>query len=524
MGAFGGLPSAVAGPVERETLSGQLRWAGTNGPGIEHEDAAQPVVGAQVRVAGTNLRTETDLRGHWSFELPHGDYTVHFSVRNGEAHRRARLVRQTVPQYKPAIAYLVPSDLRDAHPPQLMETRESDARRSTPSTASSTAPLHVVLPSDLEAWPDRIRVGRRADPGQGCRDNPVVAIEEMPLSTYVRGVLPPEIGVFRDLPRASEIFKAFAVAAASYGMWFRLHYAGADRRTVPAPLPPDGLTWFHIDDTACNQRYSDTRIGIADRAVDAVEGELLTHASNARRLDKYEYAASCGGFGTRPEYQTDIIADHHFDDVCVGGWCGHTECAGHEDHPGQPGPDRCLVRGICQWGAAGMAAQGHDYRDILGHYQPNLMLQRREPVPERTVELTGFVYTDPADIPGTAVADVQVRLGDLRSARTGTDGRFRFREIPWKGRPTELSAEHPNYTRSTMHVQWSDTPVTWVSLQMDRRRPEPLPDASLQDVGQTPEVRVHEPACSSIGPGVGAMMFVGLAGFLGCRRRIQRSA
>jgi hypothetical protein len=365
-------------------------------------------------------------------------------------------------------------------------------------------------------------VGRRADPNGGCRDNPVVAIEDMSFSTYVRGVLPPEIGVFRDLPRATEIFKAFAVAAASYGMWFRLGYAGENRRTVAAPLPPDGLTWFHIDDTACNQRYSDTRLGIADRAVDAVEGELLTHASNTRRLDKYEYAASCGGFGTRPEHQTDIIADRHFDDVCVGGWCGHTDCAGHEDHPQQPGPDRCLVRGICQWGAAGMAAEGYSYRDILGHYQPNLTLQQTTPAPERTVELMGFIYTDPADIPGTGIGGVDVRLGNLRSARTGADGRFRFREIPWTRRPTELSAQHPEYRPSTVEVHWNDTPVTWVSLEMDRRRRHLMGDASQHDAGTQASVHMHAPACR-MGPGAGTMMVVGVAGIFGRWRRRRPS-
>lgn len=515
------LGSPAASEVGHQRLQGRLVWAGSG----------RPIPRAQVRVAGTNLAETTDSRGRWDFEVPEGEYELHFRFTDQDRHHRVRLVHQAVPQYKPAVAYAIPAPPTRIRPSEntpgwglpragriLPRDDGSDKPNLTISgDSASRGPFSLNIPADR--WPETIRVARRSDPDAGCWNNPIVAIEELPFPTYVRGVLPPEIGVFRDLPNASQIFKAFAVAAASYGLWFRLRYSGDSRRRVAAPLPPDGLTWFHIDDTACNQRYSDTRLAIADRAVRDVVDQILTDASDPERIDKYEYAASCGRLGSRPEHQIDIVPDSHFSSVCVGGWCGHTDCAGHEDHPERAGPDTCLVRGICQWGAAAMAADGHDYRRILAHYQPNLELRGAPSSVPRHVELTGFVYTDPDDIPGSGVDGAEVRLGETRETRTGTDGRFRIPKIPWPDRPREISVTHPDFERTFAEILWADGPVTWTSLHLDTPTVEKGADVSLADTDPSPPMETAETACR-IGPGPAALF--GVFAVFGRRRRSRR--
>jgi len=515
------LGSPAASGVGHHRLQGRLLWAGSS----------RPIPGAQVRVAGTNLAETTDARGRWHFEVPEGAYELHFNFTARDRHHRVRLVHQKVPQYKPAVAYAIPAPPTRIRPPEntlrwgfpragrILPRGDGSDHTNLAISGDSAARSPSSLNIPAERWPETIRVARRSDPDAGCRNNPIVAIEELPFPTYVRGVLPPEIGVFRDLPNASQIFKAFAVTAASYGLWFRLRYSGDSRRRVAAPLPPDGLTWFHIDDTACNQRYSDTRLAIADRAVRDVVDQILTDASDPERIDKYEYAASCGRLGSRPEHQIDIVPDAHFGSVCVGGWCGHTDCAGHEDHPERAGPDTCLVRGICQWGAAAMASDGHDYRRILAHYQPNLRLRGASPAVPRHVELTGFVYTDPDDIPGSGVDGAVVRLGETRETHTDTDGRFKIPRIPWPDRPGEISVTHPDFERTFAEILWADGPVTWTSLHLDTPTVETGGDVSLTDTDSSPSMETVETACR-IGPGPTALF--GVFGVFVRRRRSRR--
>jgi hypothetical protein len=340
-----------------------------------------------------------------------------------------------------------------------------------------------------------IRVARRQSPDEGCSNNPIVAIEKMQLDTYVRGVLPPEIGVFRNIDGVEEVYRAFALAAKSYGLWFTLYYDADNRRRVSEPMPPDGLTWFHIDDTACNQRYSDNRLAITNRAASDTTGQILVRRSEPNRIDKYEYAASCGGHGTRPAYQQSLVDDATPTTACVGDWCGHTDCAGHEDNPNLSGADRCLVRGMCQWGAAEWAKSGKDYRWILDHYQPNLMI--RPIADEPTVEVTGFVYTDPENIERSGVSNARVDLSTGSSTRTNSAGRYTFRDVPLSAETVTITASKAGYRDNTRTKMLTSGERNWASIRL---RPEDTRDAGSGDVnGATADVGVGTTTRPSFG-------------------------
>ena len=483
--------------VAAEPLKGSLTDAVT-GVGI---------AGATVRVLGTHHEVKTDALGRWAFELPRGVYEVELSaVVDGEV-QVSRLVRQYVPQIKGAEAYVFTTRFYEQGVPARAEpvglpAGSGHAPVGSPDSLPIVAPeaassvLDLTIPGSI---PRRIRVGRRERPTEGCSNNPVIAIEEMDLDEYVRGVLPPEIGVFRNIPGASEVYKTFALAAKSYGLWFMLYYSG-DRQRTTAPLPPNNYDWFHIDDTACNQRYSDQRLTITTQAADAVLNKLLTKRGNTSSLDKYEYAASCGKHGTQPEHQSALVPDQPSVSSCVGSWCGHNSCAGHADNPDVPGSDRCLVRGICQWGAASWGEAGKDYLWMVQHYQPNLQITDLTATPlPRAVTLTGYVYTDPSDITGTGVGGVSVQLSDGQSAVTSAAGVFQFEAVALDQGTVTLTASKPGYLDASRDKELVEGTTNWASFQLsvdedympdmgappaDMGQPEDM--ASAQDMGAAP--------------------------------------
>ncbi len=459
---------SYAAPGEAAKLTGTV----TDGP------TDTPIPEATVRVVGGSAETTTDEKGRWSLDLPPGRYDLSISAEiDGQTHR-VQLVRQRVPQYKPARAHLyVDAFLSSASspgpsPPGLPADRPSAA--GTPANPTeSGAERWTDTPGEtrrlrLPDMPETtIRVARRQQPEEGCADNPIVAIESMDLDTYVRGVLPPEIGVFRNIDNVDEVYRAFALAAKSYGLWFMLYYDAANRRTVDEPMPPNDFTWFHIDDTACNQRYSDNRLTITNEAAADVTDQLLARESRPDTLDKYEYAASCGGHSTRPAYQQSFVGDDPLTTACVGDWCGHQNCAGHEDHPDVAGENRCLVRGICQWGAAEWAKAGRDYRWILDHYQPNLTIR---PIDEEaSVSVAGYIHTDPENIETSGIEDARVTLNSARSTRTDADGRYTFTDVPLSLDSIEVSATKSGYTDESRTKTLVAGERNWVSIHLRKK-------------------------------------------------------
>lgn len=328
-------------------------------------------------------------------------------------------------------------------------------------------PLRYTVGTSL---PTHIRVGRRF--ASTCSGNPVQRIDTVPLEEYVEGVLVPEIGVFRSIaggPESSRaVFEAFAVAARSYAVWFYLRDPDAE---------------YHIDDTACNQRYEEVRNDFVRTTVEATAGQILVARSDATLLDKLEYAASCGRHGTRPEYQESLVPDVTGTVACVGSWCGHNNCAGHEVNPALPDSGRCLVRGICQWGSAERSMRGDSYRDIIAHYQPNLQLLTVGEVPA-TASLVGFVRADDV-FAGPGVPNVTVRLDTGATALTGDNGYFALGDVT----PGERTVEYSGPSILTVSrvklvepgiTNWASQAVQLVSSVAD---PDPDADAGTTDAG-----------------------------------------
>ncbi len=517
--------------------------AGTLEGRVTDSMTGTPIADATVRVLGTDRESVTDADGQWSFELPEGEYQLRVEVTLGETSHTFRVVNQHVPQYKPPDTHL-PTDHflergvpRTAHPlgapvpriPHPSSTGGPVDLDDLPGDDSD--PTHYTLP---DSPPVALRVARREDEST-CRDSPIVAIEEIPLESYVPGVLAPEIGVFRNQPGGEEVFEAFAPAATSYGVWFFLRHRADQPRRVDEPKPPHGYESFHLDDTPCNQRYSDMRFEKTDAAAERMAGKLLVKEGAPDTVDKFEYAASCGGHGTRPEYQSSIVADDPQTTSCVGDWCGHETCAGHADHPDVAGEDRCLVRGICQWGALEWAESGRAPEWLLEHYQPNLAVRDLGAERPETTTLSGFVYTDPADIPGSAIAGARVDLEDGPRTTSNQAGRYTFRDVELSRGSISLTASRPGYTPSSRTTTLTAGETNWVSLRLveEQSRPvdsaEPRPDASSpNDAGARADRRAggDAPTRGSSSPGgpygrLGPMIAPSSGSRTGCHTPLQ---
>ncbi|QDG52921.1 hypothetical protein FIV42_19895 [Persicimonas caeni] len=453
--------------AQADELSGQLTDAAT---GV-------PVAGATVKVLGTNEVVQTDAQGRYAFDVAPGKYELSIEATLGDERFESRYVNQRVPQRRQGTPRVYTTHFLDeGHErlehavglPSFSGSFPEEGGGSIPITdvlGAEANPLGLTIPSDTNPT---IRVGRRQDHTgqQGCTDssNPIVGIDEMTLDEYVKGVLPPEIGVFRNLPGASEVYKAFAIAAKSYALYFVVHYGPNNRRTLNRTV--DGMTWFHIDDTACNQRYSDDRMTITTNAAQAVASKILVDKSNPNNIEKYEYAASCGKNGTRPEHQNAIVPDNPSVSSCVGSWCGHNSCAGHADHPNVSGSDRCLVRGICQWGAASWGEVGKTYTWMLAHYQPNLEIKELGPTGPESVVLTGYAYTDADDISGSGVADVSIALSDGQSTATNASGQYRFDAVRVDLGSVDITATKSGYETATRSKDLVSGATNWGSIQL----------------------------------------------------------
>lgn len=458
-----------------------------------------PIPGANVRVLGTHRETETDESGSWKFELPEGEYEIAFDKTLGGESHQFRLIRQRVPQDKPADSTLSTTYYLERGAERLNRPRGTPVERIDHPSNRDRGPIDLddalgdrearpgalTLPDQL---PRTIRVARYENP-ENC-SNSIVAIEEVRLDEYVRGVLPPEIGVFQNLNNIEETYKAFGLAAKSYGLYFMLVYGPNNRRTTSTPKPPNDYTWYHIDDTPCNQRYSDKRLTITTQAIDTQAGRILVKEGAPDTLDQYEYAASCGEHGTRPEYQDTIIDDTTPTQSCVGDWCGHDTCAGHEDHPEVSGSDSCLVRGICQWGAAEWAEAGKNYEWMLDHYQPNLQIRRAwDGDGEETVELKGYVHTDPDDVMGTGLAGSTVELSGGGRTTTNSDGKYAFSDVELSRGTVTVTASKEGYESHQTSKTLMAGQTNWASIRLVPTDGAGEPDED-NDSGPRPDTNV----------------------------------
>lgn len=506
------------------TLLPATALAGTLEGRLTDSMTGTPIPEAEVHVLGTNRTATTDAEGRWAFHLPEGEYALEIEATLGSESANFRVVDQHVPQYKEADTHLPTDHFLDRGVPRRSRPLGAPVPRlddpstrggsydldDLPETLPDTAPDRYTLP---ESPPVTIRVARRENEAT-CRSR-IVAIEEVPLESYVRGVLAPEIGVFRNQPGASEVFEAFAPAAKSYALWFVLRHRAGQRRTVDEPKPPHGHEWFHLDDTPCNQRYSDMRFDRTDRAAEARSGEILVKEGAPDTIDKFEYAASCGGHGTRPEYQTEIVPDDSPSRACVGDWCGHDDCAGHADHPDVPGADSCLVRGICQWGALEWADAGRAADWLIEHYQPNLTLRDIGDDRPESVTLTGFVHTDPEKVADSGVPGATVRLADGPETTTDETGRYTFRQIPLSRGTVTATASKSGYTANTRSRPLEGGRTNWLSIPLTRTVDPPGDADTGPGTGPSGDSGLADDTDNPPGPDAGPKPTAGPYGGLG---------
>jgi hypothetical protein len=409
---------------------------------------------SQVRVLETGQSTWVDEDGRYRIEVPRGSYTLLIDAEDMATGATARsiLARQQAEPGRswPATAWVFDLPLSDRLPlldlpvgypsshPRVAGDGTAYVRDWLRARNVDPDAIELTMPSQL---PSVIRVGRRF--AGTCRNNPIQRIDEVPIEEYVQGVLYGEIRVFKSAETgqdsAREVFKAFAVAARTYALWFVVR---ADN---------DG---YDLDDTACNQRYVDDRDPYIEELVAATAGEVLIRKGTDDEFDKFEYAASCGRHSTWPEYQDGYISDAGLEQVCVGNWCGHNDCAAHQDNPNVPGDDRCLVRGICQWGGLERAAAGQDYRSILAHYQPNLDVRNFGPDAPTGGTVRGYVRTGADLETGTPVVGAFVTIDGQQRLAVSDLGYFEYRGVDAGERTVAATAPgfDPASTSSTVVV------------------------------------------------------------------------
>lgn len=454
----------------------QTRLVGT----VQDAPTGTALPGSLVTVLESGDRAWTDEAGRYEIEVPAGEYTLLVDAQDELSGARARAIiaRQlaepdrvwpaVVSVYDLPLAQRLPTlpnavGFPSAHPRQAGDgqahVRDWLVRRGVDPDA-----IELTMPSQLPAV---IKVGRRF--AGTCRDNPVQRIDEVPIEEYVEGVLYGEIRVFKSAQTgaesAREVFKAFAIAARTYALWFVVRGQN------------DG---FDLDDTACNQRYVDDRDPYIEALVAETAGEVLIRKGTEDEFDKFEYAASCGRHSTWPEYQDGYVSDAGLTQVCVGQWCGHNDCAAHQDNPDLPGDDRCLVRGICQWGGLERAVAGQGYLEILDHYQPNLVVRNFGPDAPDGGTIRGYVRTGDDLESGAPVPGATVTVDGQNPTAASDLGYFEFRGTPPGEHRVEAIADGYVTAQRTVSVVVGEE--VWASMLLEPTG-TPQEDVGGPDVG-----------------------------------------
>ncbi|MBN2360887.1 MAG: carboxypeptidase regulatory-like domain-containing protein, partial [Deltaproteobacteria bacterium] len=165
--------------------------------------------------------------------------------------------------------------------------------------------------------------------------------------------------------------------------------------------------------------------------------------------------------------------------ACVGTWCGHdTDGMGHQDNPCTTECSRCLVRGICQWGAAERSFGGDGYASILAHYQPQLTLVSLQPVGPGSGRLEGFVRADDAENPNAGIAGALVELSLGWQTSSAEDGYYLFTDLI-ADQTVTVSASAPGFEPATADVYLDPGTGTWQhSIALISIRPDGGIDAA----------------------------------------------
>ena len=236
-------------------------------------------------------------------------------------------------------------------------------------------------------------------------------IEEMSLDQYLKGVVPTEMGLKKPI----EALKAQAIASRSYAVATRRHARDGF----------DMCSTTHCQVYKVKNRYEDS-----DRAVDETSGLILTYNG---RLVGAPFFGHCDGHTRNSEEVWPNRVEYLRSVSCI---CGHTELYGHGV-------------GMCQRGAAAMAAQGASAAEILQHYYSGVEIAQATPIP-RTAFRRSMILGRVVDAQGKPRGDLRLVLdGPEGPTKKGTtsDGRFYFIGLPagqWElrvqGKPIRYSS------------------------------------------------------------------------------------
>lgn len=231
-------------------------------------------------------------------------------------------------------------------------------------------------------------------------------IKEMVLDEYLKGVVPPEMGLQKPI----EALKAQAIASRSYAITTRRHAIDGF----------DMCTTTHCQAWKPEKRYAD-----ADRAVEETAGLVVTHEG---KIVATPYFGHCDGRTRNSEEVWSGKVPYCRSVSCI---CGYAKLYGHGI-------------GMCQRGAAAMAEQGATAEEILKHYYTGAEIAQAEPIP-RTGFRRSVVLGQVVDVDGQPRGGLRLILngpeGPINKGTT-SDGRFWFSKLPagqWelkvKGKP-----------------------------------------------------------------------------------------
>jgi len=417
----------------------------------------------------------SDAEGRFTGLIPAGMPRLHI-VPSATTHRTIslHLPRDAEGQLLPAPLRVELLPLRPTGPPATGAVGLPQPREQSPPAElddqgfSLRSPAWIAVPAQL---PTSIRVLRC--PGTSCCTAPGDGVETLPIDEYVKGVVYGEVGVFANMSTqdgatlseaqrqqgSAEVFKTFALSARSYALWWTL------QRQADNP-------GYDIRDGTCEQVYSDGRNAWVDAAVAATTGEIFSD-SGGSQIHKYEYASSCLRLGSLP-YGTsasspacgDTVPDSTNTVACVGSWCGHdTEDMGHQTHPCDPGGCRCLVRGICQWGAAERSFMGEGYRSIIAHYQPEIdVVGFSGPL---TGRLVGYIREGDIQNSALPIAGAHVSLSTGDSVQADGSGFYEFLGVE-AGQTVTVTASALGYVATSADKYLDPVETSWwrsVALQ-----------------------------------------------------------
>jgi hypothetical protein len=219
-------------------------------------------------------------------------------------------------------------------------------------------------------------------------------IEEMRVDSYLKGVVPTEMGLQKPI----EALKAQAIAARSYAVTTRRHASDGY----------DMCTTTHCQVYKPKNRYADS-----DLAVDETSGQVLAYEG---KMVGAPFFGHCDGHTRNSEDVWSQKVDYLRSVPCI---CGYNKLYGHGV-------------GMCQRGAAAMAEQGASASAILAHYYSGAEVIGTLSMP-RTSFRRSMILGQVLDARKQPRGDLRLVLhGSSGPVNKGTtqDGRFFFTNLP----------------------------------------------------------------------------------------------